>query len=147
MNYIKDWLIPDLKNLEARRSSLSHIREEIETLKAEADAIKAVEYDRVTVQGGGGNVQEEKLLTNIAKRQELEANYTVTKRQVDELDALLAELPKDERLILERMFINRERNAAESLAVTLGYDVSRIYQKKNEALLDLARRRFGQVTQ
>lgn len=147
MNYIKDWLIPDLKNLEARRSSLSHIREEIETLKAEADAIKAVEYDRDVVQAGGTNTQEEKLLTNIAKRQELEANYTVTKRQVDELDALLAELPKDERLILERMFINRERNAAESLAVTLGYDVSGIYRKKNEALLDLARRRFGQVTQ
>jgi len=145
MNYIKDWLIPDLKSLEAKRSSLTHMREEIETLKLEETAIKATDYDRINVSGGGENHQEEKLIANIAKRSELEMNLEVTRQQVEALDRLLSELPKDERLILDRMFIHRERNAAESLAVSLGYDVRRIYQKKDEALRNLARRRFGQV--
>lgn len=144
MNYIKDWLIPDLKNLEAKRSSLTHMQEEIQTLKLEETAIKATDYDKISV-SGGENHQEDKLITNIAKREELEANYVITLRQVEELDSLLSELNKDEQLILERMFIKRERNAAESLAVTLNYEVRRIYQKKDEALRNMARRRFGQV--
>jgi len=144
MNYIKDWLIPDLRNLEAKRSSLSHMQEEIQTLKLEAEAIKATDYDKISV-SGGENHQEDKLITNIAKREELEANYEITLRQVTELDSLLSELSKDEQLILERMFVKRERNAAESLAVTLNYEVRRIYQKKDEALRNMARRRFGQV--
>lgn len=145
MNYIKDWLIPDLRTLEARRSSLSHMKEEIETLRLEADAIKATNYDRVTVSGGGGNAQEDKLIANIAKRQELEANLRVVERQVMELDDLLAELNSEDRLIIEKLYIKRERNAAAIIADTLGYDVSRVYQKKNEALLQIARRRFGLV--
>lgn len=145
MNYIKDWLIPDLKSLEAKRSSLNHMREEIETLKLEETAIKATDYDRINVSGGGENHQEEKLIANIAKRSELEMNLEVTRKQVEALDRLLAELSKDERLILDRMFVHRERNAAESLAVSLGYETRRIYQKKDEALRNLARRRFGQV--
>ena len=145
MNYIKDWLIPDLKNLEAKRSSLEHMREEIATLRLEESAIKATDYDRVNVQNSGENHQEDKLITNIAKRTELEQNLEVTTRQVEQLDALLSQLGKDERMILERMYIRRERNAAESLAVSLGYEVRRIYQKKDDALRNMARRRFGQV--
>lgn len=144
MNYIKDWLIPDLRTLEAKRSSLEHMAEEIETLKLEAEAIKATDYDKINV-SGGGNSQEDKLITNIAKRQELEWNLVVTKEQVDQLDSLLSELSKDERMILERMYIRRERNAAESLAVSLNYEVRQVYRKKDDALRDLARRRFGQV--
>lgn len=144
MNYIKDWLIPDLRSLEAKRSSLSHMAEEIETLKLEAEAIKATDYDKINV-SGGGNSQEDRLITNIAKRQELEANLEVTRKQVEELDSLLSELTQEERLILERMYIKRERNAAESLAVTLRYEVRQVYRKKEEAMHNLARRRFGQV--
>lgn len=146
MNYIKDWLIPDLRTLEAKRSSLSHMAEEIETLRLEAEAIKATSYDKIVVTGGE-NHTEDKLIANIAKRDALTANLDVTRRQVEELDSLLSELSKDERLILDRMFVHRERNAAESLAVTLGYEVRRIYQKKDDALRNLARRRFGQLTE
>ena len=144
MNYIKDWLIPDLKSLEAKRASLTHMKEEIQTLKLEAEAIKATDYDKVSVTGGG-NHQEDMLITNIAKRQELEQNLVVTQKQVEELDALMSELERDERLILDRMFIHRERNAAESLAVSLGYEVRQVYRKKDDALHNMARRRFGQV--
>lgn len=145
MNYIKDWLIPDLRNLEAKRSSLAHMLEEIQTLKLEAESIKATDYDKITVTGGGNNTQEDKLITNIAKREELESNYQVTKNEVEALDSLLSELRDDERLILERMYIKRERNAAEALAVTLNYEVRQVYRKKDDALHNLARRRFGQV--
>lgn len=146
MNFIKDWLIPDLKTLEAKRSSLAHIADEIETLKIEAESIKATSFDKITV-SGGENHQEDKLITNIAKREALAMNLIVTRRQVEELDSLLAELSKDERLILDKMYIHKERNAAETLATALGYEVRRIYQKKDDALRNLARRRFGQLTE
>ena len=144
MNYIKDWLIPDLRNLEAKRSSLAHMQEEIQTLRMQETTIKATDYDKVNV-SGGDNHQEDKLITNIAKREELEANLLITQREVNEIDALLDELNNDERLILDRMFIHRQRNAAESLAGTLNYDVRQVYRKKDDALRNMARRRFGQV--
>lgn len=144
MNYIKDWLLPDLRYLEAKRSSLDHILEELARLKLEEIAIKATDYDKINV-SGGDNHQEDKLITNIAKREELTRNYEITKREVTEMDKLLSELDDEEREIIDRMFVHRERKAAETLADRLGYEVRRIYQKKDDALRNLARRRFGQV--
>jgi hypothetical protein len=112
--------------------------------KMEETAIKATDYDKINVMSSE-NHQEEKLITNIAKREELTRNYEVTKLEVDEMDKLLSELDADDRLIIDRMFVHRERKAAESLAFELCYEVRRIYQKKDEALRNLARRRFGQV--
>lgn len=140
MNYIRDWLIPDLRNLESLRASLRHMAEEFETLKIEAESIKAVSYDRDTVTGGE-NHQEDRLLTNIAKRQELEKSLEATRRHVRMMDELLSELPERDRLILDRMYIHGER--AESIARDLGYEVRQIYRLKDAALRELGRRRFG----
>ena len=101
MNYIKDWLMPDLRCLEAKRSSLEHIQEELARLKLEESAIKATDYDKINV-SGGDNHQEDKLITNIAKREELSRNYEITKREVTEMDMLLSELDEEEREIMEK---------------------------------------------
>lgn len=141
MNY-KKWLIEDLQELERCRFSITQMQEELTTLSAEHAAIKATDYDKIPG-GAGGNVQEEKLLTNLAKRDELTANLEATRKHVADMDRLLEALPDEERRVVQRMFIQRERHAADSLVTELGYEVAQIYRLKNQALGHLAQMRFG----
>lgn len=141
MNY-KKWLIEDLQNLDRCRFSIRQMTEELRTLEAEYAAIKATDYDKQPG-GHGENVQEEKLLTAIAKRDELRANLKFTRRRVADLERLLSALPDDERRIVERMYIHREKYAADNLATELGYETAHIYRLKNQALVHLAQMRYG----
>lgn len=141
MNY-KKWLVEDLQNLERQRFAITQLQEELETVVAEYAAIKATNYDKMP-SGSGTNVQEEKLLTAIAKKDELTKNLKYTRRHVADMDRLLNQLPDDERQIIERTVISREKYAAESLADELGYERRQIFNKKNMALNHLAQLRHG----
>ena len=55
MNY-KKWLVEDLQNLERQRFAITQLREELETVVAEYDAIKATNYDKMP-SGSGTIVQ------------------------------------------------------------------------------------------
>lgn len=141
MNY-KKWLIEDLQNLERDRFAVSQISSELETIEAEYAAIKATDYDKITG-GGGTNAQEERLLTAIAKKEELTANLKATKRHVEDMERVLKALPDDERRVVERMFVHREKYAADNLASELGYETAQIYRLKNSALTHIAQMRHG----
>lgn len=141
MNY-KKWLIEDLQLLERQRFSIEQIKSELETLEAEYSAIKVTNYNKMP-SGSGDNIQEEKLLTNIAKRDELSANLKATTLHVEDMDRLLSQLNDTERAIVQRMFVKREKYAADNLANDLGYETARIYQLKNQALTHLAQLRHG----
>lgn len=141
MNYRK-WLIEDLQNLNRQRFAIGQLESELETVEAEFSAIKASNYDKMP-SGSGDNVQEEKLLTAIAKKDELEKRLEFTRMSVKDLDRLLNQLPDDERIIIERSVINNEKYAAETLADELGYERRWIYKKKSDALMHLAQLRYG----
>lgn len=141
MNY-KKWLIEDLQLLERQRFSIEQMKSELETLEAEYSAIKVTNYNKMP-SGSGDNIQEEKLLTNIAKRDELSANLKATTLHVEDMDRLLSQLPDDERRIIQRMFVKREKYAADNLASELGYETAHIYRLKNQALTHLAQLRHG----
>ena len=145
MNY-KKWLIEDLQNLERQRFAISQLREELETVEAEYAAIKATNYDKMP-SGSGDNLQEEKLLTAIAKKDELEKNLIFTEKHVADMERLLAMLPDDERRIIERTVIKQEKYAADSLADELGYERAHVYRLKNRALMHLAQLRHGAAYQ
>ncbi len=141
MNY-KKWLIEDLQALERHRFAVAQLKSELETLEAEFTAIKATSYDKMPG-GGGTNSQEEKLLTTIAKKQELEADLMATTLHVEDMDRVLQSLSEVEREVLTRMYIRQERKAAEGLAEELGFEVAQIYRLKNQALHHMAQSRFG----
>ena len=100
------------------------------------------DYDKMP-SGSGSNIQEEKLLTAIAKKDQLEANLIFTKRHVADLERMLNQLPDDERRIIELMVISGGKYAADSLADELGYERRQIYNKRNQALAHLAQLRHG----
>ena len=139
MNYRK-WLTEDLQNLERLRFAILQQTEELATIEAEMTAIKATDYDKIP---GRGNAQQDRYLTAVAKKDELQANLDLTRRKVADLDRLLAELPDDERLIVDRMFVHREKYAADNLSAELGYETAHIYRLKNQALAHLATLRHG----
>lgn len=141
MNY-KKWLIEDLQLLERQRFAIGQMKSELATLEAEYSAIKVTNYNKMP-SGSGDNIQEEKLLTNIAKRDELAANLKATTLHVEDMDRLLSQLNDTERAIVQRMFVKREKYAADNLANDLGYETARIYQLKNQALTHLAQLRHG----
>ena len=141
MNY-KKWLIEDLQNLERQKFAIIQLQEELCTVEAEYAAIKATSYDKMP-SGSGDNIQEEKLLTAIAKKDELEANLKYTQKKVADMERLLDQLPSDERRIIEISVIRKDKYAADNLADELGYERAHIYRLKNRALMHLAQLRHG----
>lgn len=138
----KDIIRTDLSNLNRWKFSIIQHKEELQTLNAEYTAIKATNYDKMP-NGTGENHQEEKLITAIARKGQLEAELAFTERKVADIERLLNELSDDERRIIERMEVNRESHAADSLAQELGYDPRQIFNKRNAALANLCRLRYG----
>lgn len=141
MNY-KKWLIEDLRDLERLRFSLGQIEAELETLDAEETAIRATDYDKIPG-GSGVNTQEDRLLTVIAKRDELQANLTATKRHVADMDRLLAGLDADELRVIQVMYLPGEKYAVSRLTDELGYEAAQIYRLRERALARLAQMRHG----
>lgn len=142
MDY-KKWLTEDLRDLERLRFSVTQMENELETLDAEETAIRATDYDKIPG-GSGSNTQEDRLLTAIAKRDELRANLEATRRRVADLDRLVSGLDNDDELrVVQVMFLSGERNAVSRLIEELGYEAAQIYRLKDRALKHLAQMRYG----
>ena len=140
-----DWIIPRRRELGQERAALKNIPERILVLEMAFDGLKAANTDG-TVVSGGENHREEAMLANIAERDELKHNLEITKREVEQVDAALAELSQEERLVLERFYIHREHGHVDRLCEELNMEKSQVYNIKNRALVKLARMLHGQVS-
>lgn len=138
----KNILESELGNLDEWKFSIYQIQSELETLNAEYVSIKATNFDKMPA-GSGENLQEEKLVTSISKRDQKEAELKYTQMRVADLERLLEQLPDDERRVIERMSIKREKYAVDSLAGELGYESAQIYRIRNRALRRMVKLRHG----
>ena len=143
MNY-KQYIIPDLQSLNAWRAALTTIPERIRALERAYGAIRSAMTDATPV-AGGTTVRDEMLVSNIAERDKLKSNLEITRHNVKRLESALELLPRDERIILERFYVNREKNHVERLMEELHYEKTQIYQLKERGLIDLARILLGVV--
>lgn len=139
-----DWLIPRLRELENQRKALENIPERIKLLEMKATAIRASAKAEEPVSGGTTR-GEDRLLENIAERDELAQNLKITRREVQELEKALAALSPEEQRVLEMFYINRRQNYLEQLCAELCCEKSQIYRVKERALVKLARILYGQV--
>lgn len=141
MNHEKDfksWIIPDLKNLEAKKKSLEHSLEEIKLLEEAFVAIKATTFDKDVVDGGE-NTQEDARLDNILRRQTLDARCKITKGEIEAVESVLNELDEEDQLILNRLFIHTRPGAIDTLKDELNVEIAQIYRKRERALRNYAR--------
>lgn len=144
MNYKKQ-VIERLRNLPNERAALINLPEQIKALEDRFTAIKAARTDGDPVTGGS-NHREDALIDNIAEREERQADLEWARAEVEIMERNLAALKPNERIVLERFFVNGEKYAQERLSQELGYEKSQVHRIKDAALENLARRLYGQVS-
>ena len=132
MNWKKE-AIEKLKEYNARKQSITSIPMEIAQLESTVRGIRSASADGSAISGGGSG-REDMLLSNICKREELKRSLAVAKVWVRRVDAGLAVLEKEERLILDRFYINPARGNADRLCAELNVEKTQVYAKKDAAL-------------
>ena len=134
MEYWKYKAIDKLRDYPLQKSSLQNLAEEIERLESEAYSIKSATGDGTPVKGGGSG-REERLLSNIVKREEHKAMQHRAKLAVQMVDRGLAALSAEEKHMLEVMYIVGERGRVERLLGELDLqEESSLYKRINKAL-------------
>lgn len=126
--------IEKLKEYTARKNSITSIPEEIKRLEEDAQRIRAASTDATPVQGGG-STREDMLLSNIVLREELQLRLSDALRWVNIVDAGLAVLSDEDRLVLDRFYIHQMHGNVERLRNELGLEDERsVYKRKDKAL-------------
>lgn len=143
MEYWKYKAIDKLRNYAAQKASLESLADDISRLESEAYSIKSATSDGSPVKGGGSR-REDRLLSNIVQRQEHELMLERAKKSVSGIERGLSVLDKDERHILERVYINSEAKAVERLMAEYGLvEPSSMYKRINKALLHFTVAMYG----
>lgn len=142
-----DWkheTIEKLKEYTARKNAVLSIPEEITRLEEAVYGLRAVSAD-VMPRSGGENTQEDKLLSNIVHRQELERRLADTQIWLATVDRALDLLAREDRLILERFYIHPAKGNVDRLCEELAIEKAGIYKRKDKALRRLTIAIYGIV--
>lgn len=132
-----DWKIEatdKLKQYEAKRQSLQVIPLEIAQIESTMTGIRSARTDSIAIRNSGGNARENMMLSCIVRKEELQRNLEQAELRVEAVTAALDALSDDERKILDRMYIHREKKAADRLAGELFVDIATVYRWKDDAL-------------
>lgn len=134
MEYWKYKAIDKLKDYAAQKAALDNIPEEIKRLESEACSIKSATADGSPVKGGGSG-REDRILSNIVKREEHKAMLLRAKLAVGMVERGLGVLTTEERHLLDVMYIINEKGRTDRLMDELGLaEESSLYKRVNKAL-------------
>lgn len=125
--------IEKLKQYEAKKYSLKSIPVEIARLESAMQSIRSATADGTPVKGGGSG-REDMMLSNIVHREELGRSLEQAQKWVALVDAGLEILSAEERLILDRFYINPAKGNVDRLCGELVIEKSQVYAKKDSAL-------------
>ena len=123
-----------LKDFEDRKRAVNNLATQIKALEEKYTAIRASTTDGMPVQSGSENKREEMLIHNIAEREELQKNLDIIQHEIAVTEKGLEALDDEEKHILRRFFILREKGYVERLCDELFVSKTRLYQKKEAAL-------------
>ena len=140
----KDLLVNDLQKMSNWQFSIEQMTEELRTLDEEYATIKATDYDKMPG-GSGDNIQEEKLITVISRRDQKRHELELTKRRLADMERLLKQLDEEELTVVQTTVIRRQ--SFDIAAQELHCDISTISRKRNGALNKLCQLRHGAVYQ
>lgn len=132
MNWKKE-AIEKLKEYNARKQSITSIPMEIAQLESAVRGIRSASADGSAISGGGSG-REDMLLSNICKREELKRSLAAAKVWVSQVEDAMAVLNQEERLILDRFYINPARGNVDRLCGELNVEKPTVYRRKDDAL-------------
>lgn len=122
-----------LRDYNAKKNSITATAEQISMLEAESTCVRSATTDGTPVQDGG-NRREDAMLNNIAARMELKAAHDSAEAWMRIVDGALDVLTDDERRILDRFYINRQKGHVERLMDELHIEQTHVYRRKDAAL-------------
>lgn len=132
MNWKRE-AIDKLKNYEAHRQALENIPREIKRLESAYTGLRSATTDGTPVSGGGGT-REDCVLSNIVLRDELKRRLKEARLWTAQVDKALAVLGEEEKLVLDRFYIQRAKGAVEALCESLSLEKSAVYDRRDKAL-------------
>lgn len=133
-----------LREYTARKSALRNLPYEIKRLEDEYGRIRSAATDGTPVRGGG-NAREDMLLSNICLREELTKQLADTQAWIEIIDRALAALTDDERLVLDRFYINPHKGSVDRLCDELSLERAGVYKRKDKALRHFTVVLYGKV--
>ena len=86
----------------------------------QSGVIRSSFRDSEPVSGSGSSGAEDRLISNIVERERLDGNYQAVEKLVVRMDKALSMLDDQERLVLERFYINRSPGYVDSCAKNWG---------------------------
>ncbi len=131
-----DWkreAVEKLRQYEAKKQALESIPAEIARLESKATSIRSATADGTPVKGGGSG-REDMMLSNIVHREELGRSLEQARIWVRLVDAGLELLSPEERLILDRFYINPAKGNVDRLCGELKIEQSSVYRRRDKAL-------------
>ena len=133
----------DLARYGGQLVAVTTLPDELRRLELEYQSIKAANTDTTPVQDGG-TVYEDRLLTNIARRDKTAMALSMTQIDIERIEAALDCLNETERHIVDTMYIHRHRGAVGRLREELGLEDERsVYKRAERALKKLTYALYG----
>ena len=128
----KNEAISKLKEYNAKKLALENIPLDIRQQSLALSSIRSATADGVPIRGNSN--REDAILNNLTYRAELEESLLRAQLQISAIEKALSILNPEERMLLDRFFINPEPKAADRLAGDLAVDIKTVYRRKDEAL-------------
>ena len=125
--------IDKLKHYEAKKQALQSIPQEMKRLESVMCSIRSATADGTPVSGGGSG-REDMMLNNIVHRDELERSLEQAQIWVDTVHDALMMLGEDDRLILDRFYINPAKGNVDRLCEELAVEQATVYRRREKAL-------------
>lgn len=123
----------DLEMYEARKTAIENISEQLRELEAEMTSIRSPGAEN-SYGGGGESRKDNRYINNIVSRDRLKENLKEAKRNVKRVERAMTALSDEEKDILKRFFIKREKEAAFDLADKFGIERKTVYYRRDLAL-------------
>ena len=140
MNW-KEEAVERLGRYAAMKTAVQVIPVELQRLELEAASLSC------GLSGGTGkkmNIRgrEDMLLSLLVRRQELEKNHANASLWLQSMDKALGQLSQQDQLLLEQMYIRRDRDVTQ-LCVELGLEKTSLYRRRDTALKHLTLALYG----
>ena len=134
--------IDHLNCYDAMVKSLENIPQELHRLEQQAVAIRAADPGKTFVSATPSQ-GDDKLISNLVKRQALQHAYENAQSWVATADNALSVLTPEEKHILLVMYIRPAKGAAQILCQDLCMEQSSVYRKRDTALYRFTMAMFG----
>ena len=133
----------ELREYEAKRLAAENIPEEVRQLKAQMAKLGG--SSNSTPVKGGGSQWEDRQINLIVKIEKLKTSLAYARDWVSKVERGLDALSAEERLILDRFYINPAKGNVDRLCGDLCLEKSAVYDRKDKALRHYTLARYGCV--